>query len=33
VANSGCAGGPAVTSVTPRGLVTAANFPGNNPST
>lgn len=32
-ANAGCAGGPAVVSVTPRGSVTAANFPGNNPST
>jgi iron complex outermembrane receptor protein len=32
-ANPGCAGGPAVVSVTPRGSVTAANFPGNNPST
>lgn len=32
-ANPGCAGGPAVVSVTPRGAVTAANFPGNNPST
>jgi iron complex outermembrane receptor protein len=32
-ANPGCAGGPAVVSVTPRGGVTAANFPGNNPST
>jgi iron complex outermembrane receptor protein len=32
-ANSGCAGGPAVVSVTPRGSVTAANFPGLNPST
>ncbi|THD72219.1 TonB-dependent receptor [Phenylobacterium sp.] len=32
-ANAGCAGGPAVVSVTPTGSVTAANFPGNNPST
>lgn len=32
-ANPGCAAGPAVVSVTPRGSVTAANFPGNNPST
>jgi iron complex outermembrane receptor protein len=32
-ANPGCATGPAVVSVTPRGSVTAANFPGNNPST
>ncbi len=32
-ANPGCATGPAVVSVTPAGAVTAANFPGNNPST
>jgi iron complex outermembrane receptor protein len=32
-ANPGCATGPAVVSVTPAGGVTAANFPGNNPST
>jgi iron complex outermembrane receptor protein len=32
-ANPGCSTGPAVVSVTPAGSVTAANFPGNNPST
>jgi iron complex outermembrane receptor protein len=32
-ANSGCLATNPVVSVTPRGAVTAANFPGNNPST